>query len=154
MPLKQQLQADLRDALRAHDERRKSVIRMALADIANAEVEQRGELDDGQVVAVLRKQVARRQETIAELQRANRPDALANEEAELTLLEAYLPTLLSRDEIAAEARQVIAEVTAAAQPGLAGPKLMGQVMRPLMARLKGRADGSLVNEVVRELLAA
>ncbi len=153
MPLKQQLQADLKDALRARDERRKSVIRMALADIANAEVERRGDLEDGDVVAVLRKQVAQRKETIAELQHANRPESLANEEAELALLGGYLPTLLSREEIATEARQVIAEVSAG-QAGAAGPKLMGLVMRSLMARLKGRADGSLVNEVVRELLAA
>jgi uncharacterized protein len=153
MPLKQQLQADLKEALRARDERRKSVIRMALADITNAEVEVRGELDDCQTVAVLRKQVAQRKETIAELQQASRPDSLASEEAELVLLERYLPTLLTREEIASEARQVIAEVTAAGQAGAAGSKLVGLVMRPLMQRLKGRADGQLANEVVRELLA-
>ncbi len=154
MPLKEQLQADLKEALRARDARRKSVIRMALADITNAEVERRGELDDSDVIAVLRRQVARRRETIAELQQANRPDLLANEEAELALLEAYLPQMLSREEIAIEARQVIAELLAANPASTAGPKLIGQVMRPLMQRLKGRADGTIVNEVVRELLAA
>jgi uncharacterized protein YqeY len=154
MSLKEQLQADLKDALRARDERRKAVIRMALADITMAEVERRAELDDADVVAVLRKQADRRRETIAELRQANRPDLLANEEHELALLEAYLPQMLSREEIAAEARQVIAEVLSANPSGAAGPKLLGQVMRPLMQRLKGRADGTIVNEVVRELLAA
>lgn len=154
MSLKEQLQSDLRDALRARDERRKSVIRMALAEITNAEVERRGELDDGETIAVLRKQVAQRKETIAELERVDRPELLTNEQAELALLETYLPQMLSREEIAVEARQVIAEVTGDAPGVAAGPKLIGQVMRPLMARLKGRADGSVVNEVVRELLAA
>jgi uncharacterized protein YqeY len=87
MSLKQQLQEDLKEALRARDARRKSVIRMALAAITNAEVEHGGELDDASVIAVLRKQTHRRQETIAELQQANRPEALADEEAELAILE-------------------------------------------------------------------
>lgn len=153
MSLKEQLQQDLREALRARDERRKSVIRMALSGITLAEVEQGRELDDGEVIAVLRKQAAQRQETIAELLRANRPDLLANEQAELAILEEYLPRLLSREEIAEEARRVIAEVLGTEPLGAGGLKYIGQVMRPLMARLKGRADGALVNEVVRELLS-
>jgi uncharacterized protein len=154
MPVKQQLQEDLRSALRARDERRKSVIRMSLAAITNAEVEKGGDLDDGETAAVLRKQATQRRETIAELEQANRPDRLADEQAQLVILEEYLPKLLSRDEIAAEARQVIADVLGPDQAGSAGLKQIGQVMRPLMARLKGRADGGLVNEVVRELLSA
>jgi len=145
--LKQRLQDDLRSALRARDERRKSVIRMTLAAIVNAEVEHGGELDDASVTVVMQEQARRRRDTIAELQQANRPDLLAAEEAELAILEEYLPRLLSREEIADEARQVIAEV------GATGMGQMGPVMRQLMPRLKGRADGRVVNRVVRELLS-
>jgi uncharacterized protein YqeY len=147
MGLKQQLQEDLREALRARDGRRKSVIRMALAEIVNAEIEQGGELDDVDVVVVLQKEVRRRQDTIAELREADRPDKLAKEETELEILKGYLPKLLSREEIAAEARQIIAEI------GATGMGQMGPVMGQLMPKLKGRADGRLVNKVVRELLA-
>jgi len=147
MSLRQQLQDDLKDALRAHDERRKSVIRMALAAIVNAEIEHGGDLDDADVIAVLQKDARQRQDTIAELKDLDRPDLLAEEEAKLEILEGYLPRLLSREEIAEEARQVIAEV------GATGMKEMGPVMRQMMSRLKGRADGRVVNEVVRELLA-
>jgi uncharacterized protein YqeY len=147
MSLKQRLQEDLKEALRARDEHRKSVIRMALAAIVNAEVEHGGELDDANVAVVLQKEARQRHDTIAELQQADRPELLVKEEAELAILEGYLPQLLSREEIAEEARQVIAEV------GAAGMGQMGLVMRQMMSRLKGRADGHVVNEVVRELLS-
>jgi hypothetical protein len=144
--LKQRLQNDLKDALRARDERRKSVIRMALAAIVNAEVEHGGELDDADVIVVLQKQARQRRDTIAELRDADRADRLQDEEAELAVLREYLPRLLSREEIADEARQVIADV------GATGMGQMGLVMRQLMPGMKGRADGRLVSEVVRELL--
>ena len=148
MSLKERLQGDLKEALRARDERRKLVIRMALTAITNAEVEKRGDLDDPDVVAVLQKASRQRQDTIAELRQTDRADLLAKEEAELAILEEYLPKLLSRDEIVTEARQIVAEM------GATGMGQMGPVMRELMSKLKGRADGRLVNEVVRELLSA
>lgn len=147
MALKQQLQEDLKNALRARDERRKAVIRLTLAAIGHAEVERDSDLSDEDVAAVLQKQAVLRRDTIAELEQANRPDLLARELAELAILEAYLPKQLSRDEIAEEARRVIAEV------GATGPRDVGQVMRALMARLKGRADGTVVNQIVREMLS-
>jgi uncharacterized protein YqeY len=143
MGLKRQLQENLKDALRARDERRKSVIRMALAAIVNAEVEHGGELGDADVIVVLRGEARRRRDTIAELRQTDRSEMLAKEKTELAILEEYLPKLLSREEIAEEARQVVAEV------GATGMKQMGVVMRQLMPRLKGR----IVNQVVRELLA-
>ena len=147
MNLKQRLREDLKVALRARDECRKSVIRMALAEIVNAEVEHGDDLDDAGVDAVLQKQARSRRDTIAELQQVDRPDSLAAEEAELAILEEYLPALLSREEIVAEARQVIEEV------GATEMGQMGPVMGQLMPKLKGRADGRLVNQVVRELLS-
>ncbi len=147
MGLKDCLQQDLKEALRSRDERRKAVIRMALAAIQLAEADHGSELDDPSLIAVLQKEVKRRQETIEELRGTSRADRLADEEAELAILESYLPRMLSREEIAAEARAVIAQV------GATGPRDMGAVMQVLMPRMKGRADGRLVNEVVRELLA-
>ncbi len=147
MGLKARLRQDLKEALRARDERSKAVIRMCLSAIQLAEVEHGGELDEPALLAVLQKEAKKRRETIAELKGVNRPDQLAEEEAELAVLEAYLPQMLGREEIAGEARQVIAQV------GASGPADLGAVMRVLMPQMKGRADGRLVNQVVRELLS-
>lgn len=152
MDLKQQLQHDLREALRAGDERRKSVIRMALTAITNAEIEKgrrsgETELDRDDIVAVLQNQAKQRLETVEELEGLERPDMLAAEKEELAILEEYLPEQLTPDEIAVEAREVINQVEAT------GMKDMGPVMGRLMSRLKGRADGNTVNRVVRELLS-
>jgi len=147
MNLRQRLQDDLKKALRAHNERRKSVIRMTLAALTNAEIAQGEDWDEDKMAVVLQRQAKRRRETIAELEQFDRPDLLAEEKAELEILEEYLPQLLSREEITEEARQVIAEI------GAAGMRQMGPVMGQLMSRLEGRVDGHVVNEVVRELLA-
>jgi hypothetical protein len=153
MNLKEQLQQDLREALRAGDEQRKRVIRMALAEITNAEIEQgrqtgETELDERDVIAVLQKQAKQRQEAIDELEQVDRPELLAEEKEELAILEKYLPEQLSREEIVHEARQVIEEIDATSM------KDMGPVMGRLMSKLKGQVDGHVVNEVVRELLTS
>jgi uncharacterized protein YqeY len=119
---------------------------MCLAEIVNAEVEHGGELDDTGVTVVLQKESRRRHDTIDELRQVGRLENLAKEETELAILEEYLPKLLSREEIAEEARQVVAKV------GATGMGQMGAVMSQLMPKLKGRADGRIVNQVVRELL--
>lgn len=151
MGLKEQLQGDLKEALRAGDETRKRVIRMALAGITNAEIDQAlqsdaAELDTNDFVAVLQKQAKQRRETIEELEEVDRPDLLSVEKEELAILEGYLPEQLGRDEIIGEARQVIEEI------GATGMRDMGPVMGRLMSKLRGRADGHVVNEVARELL--
>jgi len=153
MSLKEQLRHDLKEALRAGSDKRKMVIRMALAEITTAEIEhgmQSGEteLDEQEILAILQKQAKQRQETIEELEQVDRPDLLVKEREELTILEAYLPEQLSREEIADEARRVIEEIDAT------GMRDMGPVMGQLMSKLKGRADGHVVNEVVRELLTS
>lgn len=147
MGIKAQLQEDLKAALRAHDERRKAVIRMGLACIQLEEAAQGGELDEPAVVAALQREIKRRKETIEELRGANRPERLAEEEAELAILQSYLPQMMSRDEIVSVAQTVIERLSAS------GPGDLGAVMRELMPQVKGRADGKLVNEVVRELLS-
>jgi uncharacterized protein YqeY len=152
MDLRDRLMDDLKEAMRQRDERRKTTIRSVIAAIKKAETEldssgERVSLDDEDILAIIAKQAKQRQESITEYQRGGREDLVAEEEAELAILQTYLPRQLTREEIETEARQVIAEI------GAGSPRDMGKVMKPLMARLRGRADGKEVNQVVRELLA-
>ena len=150
MTLKTKLQDDLKAAMRSGDKRRLAALRLTMSAIQIAETAEtratRGDLTDEQVIAVIHTEVKRRRDTIAELEKVGRPELLADEQAELAALLDYLPQQLSRDQVAEAARAVIAET------GAAGPAQIGAVMKELMARLKGQADGKLVNEVVRELL--
>ena len=147
MSLKDKLMEDLKQALRQKDERRKSAIRLAMAAIRNAEIEKRRELEEGEMLAIIAKEAKQRRESMAEFERGGRQDLVDREEAELQILLAYLPEQLSREDIEAQTRQIIEEV------GAASPAQMGQVMRRLMPLMQGKADGKLVNQVVKELLA-
>ena len=152
MGLREQLMDDLKEAMRQQDELRKRTIRSVIAAMKQAETEldasgERVSLDDDDILALIAKQAKQRQESIVEYKRAGRQDLVDEEETELAILQAYLPQQLGREEIEAEARAVIAEV------GASGPRDMGKVMKPLMARLRGRADGKVANQIVRELLA-
>jgi len=146
MSIKTKLTEDLKQALRQGDEQRKSTLRMAMAAIKNAEIEKRRELDEGEVLAVIAKEIKQRRESIAEFETGKRQDLADREKAELEILAAYLPEQLGREEIAIKARQVIEEV------GATSPAQMGQVMGRLMPMMAGRADGKLVSQVVKELL--
>lgn len=147
MSLKEKLQDDLRSAMRNKDKVRKATLRQTIAEIKNAEVSKRGEMDEDELLALLRTQVKRRQETISELEKAGgRTELLAEEIAQIEVLKIYLPQMMSRDEVVAAAQ---AAVEHAGEPG---PQQFGQVMKEVMRELKGKADGKLVSEVVRELL--
>jgi hypothetical protein len=146
MSLKEQLQADLASAMRTHDDQRRDLLRMVMAAIKQVEVDERATLDDAGVQDVIRKQIKQRRESIADLEKAGRADAIATEEADIAILESYLPQMMSRDEVEQIARAVISEL------GVSDVKAMGQVMAKLMPQVKGRADGRMVNEVVRTLL--
>jgi uncharacterized protein len=147
MPLKDQLSSDLRDSLRGQDEVRKGTIRLILSAIHNAEIEAGRPLDDAGVNAVLATQAKQRRESIDLFGKAGRTDLVAKESAELEVVLQYLPPELSREEIAAAVRPVIARV------GAKGPADKGKVMGPVMAELRGKADGSVINQVVTELLS-
>ncbi|TMB99312.1 MAG: GatB/YqeY domain-containing protein [Chloroflexi bacterium] len=147
MSLKEQLAEDLKDAMRAGDENRKTAVRMTMAAIRNAEVAAIKQFDDKEVLGVIAKQAKQRRESIEEFGKAGRQDLVDKEAAELKFLEAYLPAQMSRDEIDKEARAVIAET------GASGPGDKGRVMGALMPRLAGRAEGREINEVVTKLLA-
>jgi len=146
MDLKEQLRTDMTAAMRAGDAQRRDVLRMVMAAVKQTEVDTRVNLDDAGVQDVLRKQIKLRQESIADFTRAGRQSEVEREMAEITVIERYLPQMLSREEIEQLARAAIAEA------GVSDPKGIGQVMSRLMPHVKGRADGRLVNEVVRGLL--
>ena len=146
MSLKEQLQTDMVDAMRSGDVEKRDTLRYVMSAIKQVEVDERRELTEEDVVAVLKKQAKQRRESIADYEAAGREDLVHEEKAQLALIESYLPAQMSREEIAVAAAEVIAEL------GAEGPQSTGQVMGQLMPRLKGMADGRLVNEVVRELL--
>lgn len=146
MSLKDQLQTDLKQAMLSKDERRKTVLRVIMAEIKNAEIAKIGQLSEAEQTAALQSEIKKRRDALAELAKANRPELLQEAQAQLDILLAYLPKQLTRDEIEAAARQVIAELN------VSGPQAMGAVMGQLMPQLKGKADGKLINEVVRDLL--
>lgn len=150
MSLKEQLAHDLTDAMRQGDEVRKSTLRMLMSAINTEEVSgsERHELADGDVMKVIGRQVKQRRESIDEFQKAGRTELADKEEAELKVLQAYMPEQMSRGEIEAEAKNVIAEV------GATGPQDKGKVMQAIVPRLSGRAEGRDINEVVTQLLAS
>lgn len=144
--LHDQLRADLQDAMRSRDVLRRETIRFLEAAIQNAEIERRGPLDDTDIVTLIQKQVRQREESVAQFRAAARADLADKEEAEIAVLQAYLPQQMSRAAIQAAAQAVIART------GASGRADKGKVMGPLMAELRGRADGRLINEIVQELL--
>jgi len=148
MSLREQLTADLRDALRANDDARKIAIRGLLASVHNAEIEAQHELDEDGIQAVLRRELKQRADSIDEYRKGNRPDLVEKEEREVAILSPYLPPQLSRDQITTAARAVIERV------GAKGPADKGKVMPVVLAELKDQANGRDVNVVVTELLAA
>jgi len=145
--LKDKISDDLKQALKEGDDVRKRTLRLLLAAIHNVEIEKGGPLDDSGTLAVIAKQAKQRRESAEEFRKGGRQDLVEREEAEAAVLQAYLPAAMSREEIAAAARKVIAEV------GAQGPRDVGKVMPVLVKQLAGRAEGSEISAVVRELLA-
>lgn len=143
---KTQLENALKDAIRAKDEVRKRAIRMALAAIKLAEVDARHELDETALFTVLQKEIKTHQETISEAQRAGRQDMVSEKEAEITILQEFLPQPLAPEALETLVREVIVEVEAKT------PADLGKVMKVLLPRLQGRATGSEASQVVRKLL--
>jgi uncharacterized protein len=144
--IKQKLEAALKDAMRAGDATRKNTIRLVLTAIRLTEVEKGTPLDTAGIFAVLQKEVKSRRESIQDAQKANRPDLIANSEAEIKVLETFLPQPITTDELTKIAQAAIAEVQAAS------PADMGKVMKVLLPRLQGKAPGDQVSQVVRQLL--
>jgi uncharacterized protein YqeY len=142
-----QIQEDLKRSMKAKDGTRVSVLRFLLSSIQNREIEKKEALDDDEVLAEISSSAKRRRESIEAFKEGDRADLVEKEEAELAILQEYLPEQLSPDEI----RGVVEEVVKAV--GAASASDLGKVMKELMPRLRGRADGKLVNEIVRQVLS-
>jgi hypothetical protein len=146
MDLKSTLQSDLQDAMRHGDEIRKSTLRMALTSIKLAEVEKSAQMDEAAYLSIIQKEIKARRESIADAERANRPDLIPQAEQEIVILQGYLPAAFSQEELESLAKTAITEV------GATSIREMGQVMKVLMPRLQGRASGDQASQVVRRLL--
>jgi len=146
MTIKAQLENDLKEAMRANDDLRKRTIRMALSAIKLAEIEKGATLEDSAMLVTLQKEIKSREEAIADAERANRPDLIAASQAEMAVLQAYLPKQLSAEELEGLAKQAIEE------SGATSIREMGQVMKLLVPRLQGRATGDQASQMVRKLL--
>lgn len=144
--LKQKLTDDLRQAMKSGDVVRRSTIRLLMSSIRNAEIAKLATLDDVAIFGVIAKEIRQRQESIEAFKKGSRQDLVDKEEAEMAVLQGYLPQQMTRKEIIEAARRVIREV------GAQGPGDKGKVMPKLIAQLKGRADGREINTVVTELL--
>lgn len=145
-PLKQKLTDDLKQALKGKDKVRRSVIRLVIAAIKNTEIARQGALNDSDILGIIAKEVRQHHESIEAFKQGKRQDLVTKEEAELAILQEYLPRQMTRDEIVTEAQRIIEEVEAQ------GIRDKGKVMPKLVAQLKGRADGREINSVVTELL--
>jgi hypothetical protein len=144
--VKAKLQAALKEAMTGKDNARRDVIRVLMSAIKQVEVDSQKTVTPEDAVAILQKEAKRRRESIDEAEKIGRTDIVDQEKYELGVIETFLPRQLSREEIETLARQAIAET------GVTSPKEMGKLMGALMPKVKGLADGKLVNEVVRELL--
>lgn len=147
MSLKARITEDMKAAMRAKDSERLATIRLLTAAIKQKEVDERVELDDAAVVAVLDKMVKQRKDSITAFEQGDRPDLAAKEAAEMAVLQAYLPERLSAEAVAAEVKAIVAEL------GAKGPGDMGKVMGAVKTRLAGKADMGQVSAAVKAALA-
>lgn len=146
MSIKNQLNESMKDAMKSGDEVRKRTVRMALAAVKQAEVDRRTELDDAAVISLLQKEVKNRRESLEEARKANRLDLVEANEAEIEVLQAFLPKAMPAEELRALVQAAIAET------GAASPADMGKVMKNVMPKVAGRAPNDMVSTTVRELL--
>ncbi|MBI2845020.1 MAG: GatB/YqeY domain-containing protein [Chloroflexi bacterium] len=154
--LKERLQEDLKNAIRAGDGRRKLTLRLVLDAVHKAEIPTREDfakgqaeektLDDGGILKIIGNEAKKRREAIAEFEKGGRTDLVAQEKEELAILQEYLPQQLSEEEIEKMAKEIIA------RQGAKGVGQMGQVMKEIMPQVQGKAEGSTVSGVVRRLL--
>jgi uncharacterized protein YqeY len=146
MVTKSELETALKEAMRSGDALRKTTVRMVLSAVKLAEIDKGNPLDEAGILAVLQKEVKSRREAIVDAQRANRPDLVAASQAEIGILESFLPAAMSSEELETLARRAIQDA------GATSLREMGQVMKLLVPLLQGRASGDQASQVVRKLL--
>ena len=147
MALKEQLDADLKAAMRDKDALKLSVVRMLKSAVKYREIELMKPLDDAGVLTVIGSEIKRRRDSVEQYRAGNRQDLVEKEEAEIRILQGYLPQQLTEDELRAKVDAAIASV------GAKGPKDMGAVMKALVPEVQGRAEGKTVSEMVKARLA-
>jgi uncharacterized protein YqeY len=146
METKSQLEIALKEAMKAGDDVRKRTVRMVLAAVRQVEIDRQVKLDEAAVLAIIQKEIKTRKDAIEEARGANRSDIVAATDAEIVVLQAYLPQAVSADELKAMVEAAIIEA------GATSPSDMGKVMKLIMPRLAGRAPGDQVSTAVRQLL--
>jgi|SRR5664280_2098200 uncharacterized protein YqeY len=146
MDTKEKLEIALKEALKAGDDVRKRTVRMVLAAVRQVEIDRQVKLDEAAVLSIIQKEIKTRKESVEEARGANRPDIVAATEAEIVVLQAYLPAALSADELQTLVRAAVLEA------GAKSPAEMGKVMKLLLPRVAGRAPGEQVSAAVRQVL--
>ena len=147
MSLKDKIKADIKEAMRAKDTARRDTLRNLSAAIKQVEVDERKELSDSEIEAILTKYAKQREDALAQFKAAGREDLVAKEEAELKIVKSYLPEPLSDEELKALVEDVIKEV------GATSMKDMGKIMGAIKSKVGSRADGSKVNKIVKDILS-
>lgn len=146
MSLKEKLAEDLKQAMKNKDQLRKNVITMIRADVKQTEVDKRVELNDSDIIDIISKQAKQRRDALAEFEKGGRSDLMEQAQQEIDVLLTYLPEQLSEEEIVKIVGEAISEI------GAGSMKDMGKVMAAVLPKVKGKADGKLVNEAVKRLL--
>ncbi|MDH4027472.1 MAG: GatB/YqeY domain-containing protein [Nitrospirota bacterium] len=148
MSLAERIAEDLKTALKSRDAGRTSILRMIKSAVKNKEIDKMAPLSDEEVLALLRTFVKRAGESIEQFSKAGRQELVEKEKAELAVIQQYLPKQLSEEDV----RKIIGDVIT--ETGASGPRDMGSVMKAVMAKTRGQADGKLVNNLVKEMLEA
>lgn len=146
MTIKDRLMSDMKTAMKARETDRLTVIRSLRSAVRQAEIDGKTDLDDDHVIGIISKELKMRQDSLTEFKKGGRADLVEKTEAEIAVVMKYLPKQLSEDEV----RTLVKD--AVAQTGASEPKDMGKVMKVIMPQVKGKADGKLVNNIVREML--
>ena len=146
MPISDKIENDLKEALKSGDRSKVSILRMVKAAVKNKEIEKGSPLNDDEVLGILRSFVKKANESIEQFSKAGRTELAEKEKTELGIIRDYLPRQIGEDEI----RRIISDVVSGI--GAAGPKDMGRVMKAVMEKTKGQADGKIVNSLVKEIL--
>jgi len=147
MTLLERIRQDLKGAMKKGEKERVSALRMVLSDVKNRQIEKKGSLDDSEIVRVVQGLVRQSKDAISQFRQGNRTDLVEKEEAFISICQAYLPEQLSEDELDVLIQDTIEEIRASSV------KDMGKVMRAIMPKVAGRADGKMVNQKVRAILS-
>ena len=145
--LLKKLQDEMKKALKSKDTERLSVIRMLISEIKKEQIDKKKELSDDEILAIIQRYAKQRREAIEQYKKANRNDLVEKEQNELNIVLEFLPKQLTEEEITDIVEETIKEL------GASSLKDMGKVMKTVMAKVKGRADGSIVSRIVKEKLS-